>query len=162
MLLDIDHFKQVNDRHGHLLGDRALRAVADAVTASIRKGDVAVRYGGEEILVVLPDTDSPARPKSPSASASAVAATACRSDLTVSVGIAAGDPHARHGPKQVFERADQALYRAKAGGRDRVVVDDTPRLHGLTALSDRARDRRASPSSVPLVRRARRARDGAS
>ena len=56
MLLDVDHFKDVNDRHGHLLGDRALRAVADAVAASIRARDMAVRYGGEEFLILLPDT----------------------------------------------------------------------------------------------------------
>ena len=75
MLIDVDHFKQVNDRHGHLLGDRALRAVADAVAGSIREGDVAIRYGGEEFLVVLPGT----RPRSANGFAGGWRARRCRS-----------------------------------------------------------------------------------
>ena len=127
-LLDVDHFKQVNDRHGHLLGDRALRVVADAVTASIRAGDVAVRYGGEEFLIVLPGTGLTAAFEVAHRIRERVAASSLPFPLTVSAGIAAGDP-ARDRPEQVFDRADQALYQAKASGRDRVVADDTPQ-HG--------------------------------
>jgi len=130
MLLDIDHFKQVNDRHGHLLGDRALRAVADAVAASVRTGDVAVRYGGEEFLVVLPAARLDGAAEVAGRIRQAVEEASRISlpfRLTVSVGIASGDP-ARDRPEQVFDRADQALYRAKAGGRDRVVADDTLRF----------------------------------
>ena len=129
LMIDIDHFKQINDVHGHLLGDEALRAVAAAVTASIRKGDVAVRYGGEEILVVLPGTELANAAEVAHRLRDAVAASALPFHLTISVGIAAGDP-AYDQPEQTFDRADQALYRAKAGGRDRVVVDDTPRISG--------------------------------
>jgi diguanylate cyclase (GGDEF)-like protein len=127
LLLDIDHFKRVNDRHGHLAGDDALRAVAMAVTATVRKDDIAVRYGGEEIVVYL------ARATLADASEIArrirerVAQAPLPFALTVSIGIAAGDP-VRDQPIEVFQRADQALYRAKATGRDRVVVDDTPHL----------------------------------
>jgi len=128
-LLDVDHFKQVNDRHGHLLGDRALRVVADAVTASIRVGDLAVRYGGEEFLIVLPGTGLTAAFEVAHRIRERVAASSLPFPLTVSAGIAAGDP-ARDRPEQVFDRADQALYQAKAAGRDRVIADDTPQLGG--------------------------------
>lgn len=126
-LLDVDHFKQVNDRHGHLLGDRALKAVADAITASVRSGDVAVRYGGEEFLLVLPATGLTAAYEVAHRIRERVAASSLPFQVTVSVGIAAGDP-LRDRPEQVFERADQALYQAKASGRNRVVADDTPQL----------------------------------
>lgn len=126
-LLDVDHFKQVNDRHGHLLGDRALRVVADAVTASVRSGDVAVRYGGEEFLIVLPNTGLTAAYEVAHRIREQVATSTLPFQLTVSAGIAAGDP-SRDRPEQVFERADQALYQAKASGRNRVVADDTPQL----------------------------------
>ena len=128
VLLDVDHFKLVNDRHGHLLGDRALRAVADAVSASVRTGDAAVRYGGEEFLIVLPDTGLTAAFEIAHRIREKVAAASLPFALTVSGGVAAGDP-LRDRPEQVFERADQALYQAKASGRDRVVADDTPQ-HG--------------------------------
>ena len=128
-LLDVDLFKRVNDRHGHLLGDRALRVVADAVTSCIRDGDLAVRYGGEEFLIVLPGTGLAVAYEVAHRIRERVAAASLPFALTVSVGIAAGDP-ARDQPEQVFERADQALYQAKANGRDQVVADDTPQFGG--------------------------------
>jgi diguanylate cyclase (GGDEF)-like protein len=128
MLLDVDHFKDVNDRHGHLLGDRALRAVADAVAASIRDRDVAVRYGGEEFLILLPDTRLASAVQVAERIRQRIANAPLPFPLTVSIGLAAGEP-TRDWSEQVFDRADQALYRAKAGGRNRVVVDDTP-MHG--------------------------------
>ncbi|MGH8080256.1 MAG: GGDEF domain-containing protein, partial [Lysobacter sp.] len=123
MLIDVDHFKRVNDRHGHLLGDRALRAVADAVAGSIREGDVAVRYGGEEFLVVLPGTRLASASEVGERIRQRVARAALPFALTVSIGVAGGEPGRDH-PEQVFDRADQALYRAKSSGRDRLVVDD--------------------------------------
>jgi len=127
LLIDIDHFKQVNDRHGHLLGDRALRVVADAVSASVRETDVAVRFGGEEFLVALPQTGLAHAVEVAHRIRDRVAEASLPFPLTISVGIAAGHPSMDRA-EQVFERADQALYRAKAAGRDRIVVDDTPRL----------------------------------
>lgn len=127
MLIDVDHFKQVNDRHGHLLGDRALRAVAEALHEAIREGDVAVRYGGEEFLLVLPATRLDGAAEVGERIRDAVARVALPFPLTVSVGVAAGEPGVDT-PEAVFERADQALYRAKAAGRDRLVVDDTQRI----------------------------------
>lgn len=125
LLLDIDHFKLVNDMHGHLAGDQALRAVADAITQSIRKSDIAVRFGGEEVVVYLPGTALDGASEVAHRIRERIARAGLPFPITVSIGIAAGDP-ARHTPEQTFYRADQALYRAKAGGRDRVVVDDTP------------------------------------
>ena len=127
MLLDVDHFKDVNDRHGHLLGDRALRAVADAVAASIRERDVAVRYGGEEFLILLPDTRLAPAVQVAERIRQRIAVAPLPFGLTVSIGMAAGEP-TRDWSEQVFDRADQALYKAKAAGRNRVVVDDTPML----------------------------------
>mgnify|MGYP002780109240 CR=1 FL=1 len=127
LLVDVDHFKQVNDRHGHLLGDRALRTVADAVRGVLRDGDVAVRYGGEEILVVLPGTRLDGAMEVGERIRQAVARAPLPFPLTVSVGAASGEPGIDV-PEAVFERADQALYRAKAAGRDRLVADDTLRF----------------------------------
>jgi len=126
-VVDVDHFKKVNDRHGHLIGDEVLRAVAAVIASSVRDGDIAVRYGGEEFLVVLLAT---------SLSAAFEVAERIRENVTlaplpfpvsVSIGVAAGEPK-RDTPEQVFELADQALYQAKAGGRNRVVADETSRF----------------------------------
>lgn len=130
MLVDVDLFKQVNDRHGHLLGDRALRAVADAVASAIREGDVAVRYGGEEILVVLPNTRVAGAAEVAERIRQRVMQAPLPFALTVSIGIAGGEP-GRDTPEQVFDRADQALYRAKANGRNQVQADDTPQVGSL-------------------------------
>lgn len=126
-VVDIDHFKQVNDKYGHLIGDEVLRAVAEVIAGSIRQEDIAVRYGGEEFLLVLLAT--------PLSSAYEIAERIRQSvmdaplpfPVTVSIGIAAGMPP-QDTPEKVFELADQALYRAKAGGRNRVVADDTQRF----------------------------------
>jgi diguanylate cyclase (GGDEF)-like protein len=127
-VLDVDHFKKINDQHGHVVGDRALCAVAVAITRSIRTTDIAVRYGGEEFLVLLPDT----RLAEGAEIAERIRREVQRVRLpvpvtvTVSIGIADGVP-GRDTPDRVFERADQALYRAKKAGRNRVAPDDTPR-----------------------------------
>lgn len=127
ILLDIDHFKQVNDRHGHLLGDRALRTVAEVLGASVRESDIAVRFGGEEFLVALPATDLARATEIAHRIRESVEAAPLPFPLTISAGVAAGDATLDR-PEQVFDRADQALYRAKAAGRNRVVADDTLRV----------------------------------
>ena len=126
LVLDIDHFKRINDQHGHLFGDRVLCAVADAVSRSVRSTDVAARFGGEEFLVVLPDTRLDGGAEIAERIRREVAQLTLPVPVTVSVGIADSASNTG-GPEQVFERADQALYRAKKGGRNRVVADDTPR-----------------------------------
>jgi diguanylate cyclase (GGDEF)-like protein len=115
VLLDIDHFKAYNDRHGHLGGDALLRAAVTAWRAELRATDLLARYGGEEFGVLLTGCDL-----------SDAAATADRlrgalpAGVTCSTGVAAHHPHET--PSELVGRADAALYAAKAGGRDRTVV----------------------------------------
>ena len=123
--LDIDHFKPINDQHGHATGDRALQAFAGTVRASVRDTDVLARWGGEEFVLML--TDSSADQARgllerirQAVQALEIAHSAGSLQLTVSIGLA------QHLPgdtvEHTLERADQALYRAKALGRNRVVV----------------------------------------
>lgn len=121
-VIDIDHFKRINDEHGHLRGDETLRAVADAIRRHVREDDVAVRYGGEELLVGFPATPIETAMVIVERIREAVAALPLEMPVTVSVGLAAGDPHG-DSVYDVFDRADRALYRAKEAGRDRLEVD---------------------------------------
>lgn len=121
LLLDIDHFKKINDTFGHLHGDEVLRAVADAVRASIRTGDMALRYGGEEVLIILPSTPAAGIREVARRINERIANIQLGHALTVSMGMAMGAVGAE--PRTVFERADQALYRAKSQGRDQLVAD---------------------------------------
>ncbi len=127
LMLDIDHFKRFNDQHGHAAGDAMLASVAQTLQAMTREEDIACRYGGEEFLVVLPETDSVDAAHRADDIRKAIAATTVlhlRKQLgptTASIGIATFPVDAR-APKELMELADAALYRAKADGRDRVVV----------------------------------------
>lgn len=126
-VIDIDHFKQVNDRYGHLIGDEVLRAVAGVIAHSKRKGDIAVRYGGEEFLLVLLGTHLAGAYEIAERIRENVAIEPLPFPLSVSIGIACSHTPGEL-PEKVFDRADQALYRAKAAGRNRVAADDTPRF----------------------------------
>ena len=121
LLLDLDHFKKINDRYGHLHGDEVLRAVADVVRASIRTGDFALRYGGEEVLIILPSTPSAGIREVAHRIRRRIGGLQLGHPLTVSMGMAMGN--AGSDPREVFKRADQALYRAKAWGRDQLASD---------------------------------------
>lgn len=125
-LADIDHFKQINDRHGHLVGDEVLRAVAKVIADSVRSDDVAIRYGGEEFLLVFPRTGLQAAHEIAERLCSRVRKLELAEPVRLSIGLAAGDPD-RDRPEQVFERADQALYTAKQSGRDRVAANEVLR-----------------------------------
>jgi diguanylate cyclase (GGDEF)-like protein len=125
LMLDLDHFKQVNDRYGHAVGDAVLREVGALLTARLRRMDIACRYGGEELIVLLPDcpsTDALARANEV---CSAVRGLRERADstlpaVTVSIGVATWPEHGEQIGK-VIEAADAALYAAKRAGRDRAV-----------------------------------------
>src|SRR6185503_11686754 len=116
-------FKPINDRHGHRAGDEVLREVAKRLAARLRSADVAGRLGGDELLVVLPDTDAAggatvAESIRHAVSEAPVPTSAGRLTVTVSVGSACWD-----GDEEIqvlLERADQAMYAAKAGGRDSI------------------------------------------
>jgi two-component system cell cycle response regulator len=129
LILDIDFFMSINDSHGHDAGDDVLREFAERLKASIRGIDLACRYGGEEFVVVMPDTDLGVatlvaeRIRRRIAGEPFPIEKGARSiEVTISVGIAA-----RMGPQdnapQMLKRADEALYRAKRDGRNRVVAD---------------------------------------
>jgi diguanylate cyclase (GGDEF)-like protein len=126
-MIDIDHFKQFNDRFGHLVGDEALCAVARVLESNSRCHDVVARYGGEEFAVILPETDlTGAREyaeKMRRAVESESVPPAVSGALTVSIGVASAD--ASVGTyQQLVARADARLYRAKQAGRNQVCVGD--------------------------------------
>jgi diguanylate cyclase (GGDEF)-like protein len=127
LLVDVDHFKQVNDSHGHLIGDDVLRALATELRQQVRESDVVGRFGGEEFTVLLPRTDGDgacriAERLRSSAGLLSVAAdpkTDARISVTVSIGVAVLGQHG----SDLFEllaAADLALYRAKDAGRNQV------------------------------------------
>ncbi|WP_232295132.1 GGDEF domain-containing protein [Parafrankia sp. EUN1f] len=134
LLVDIDHFKQVNDRHGHIDGDVVLLAVADALRHATRPQDLVGRFGGEEFVVLLVGVDLAAAAAIAERIRDSVAAvrvhlTRGEQRVTVSVGVASGAPasHDDHGVvTDLLERADAALYRAKREGRDRVCLAAAP------------------------------------
>lgn len=124
LLLDADHFKQVNDRHGHLAGDTVLRAVSDAARGALRSSDVFCRWGGEEFLVLLKDCAIDTASKLGTAVCERVRETAVDCDgesvrITVSVGVAQYRPGETSAA--LVNRADAALFDAKRAGRDRVM-----------------------------------------
>ena len=127
LMLDIDRFKRINDRHGHPVGDIVLRRLADVVTNQLREVDLAARYGGEEFVVMLPETDDAAAKQGAERIRRAVAGTSItlpdggEISITVSIGVASY-PGCATGAKELIGRADQALYLAKQAGRNRVAL----------------------------------------
>ncbi len=129
LVLDIDHFKAINDRYGHQGGDRVLVKFAEVVQAALRSIDHFGRYGGEEFLVVLPQTELEAARAAARRIRAAVEATPfpdVGQALTVSIGVACAAPGEHH--DKVFSRADRALYSAKQNGRNCVECHETPEV----------------------------------
>ncbi|MFO8082174.1 MAG: diguanylate cyclase [Armatimonadota bacterium] len=130
LMIDLDHFKRVNDTHGHQVGDEVLREVAEAVLTAVRRDrDVAARYGGEEMAVIAPGTalagasELAERIRARVAQARVLAGGAVVS-VTVSVGVAALDPTDHHEApaRSLVEEADRRLYEAKGAGRNTVAA----------------------------------------
>lgn len=131
VFLDVDDFKAYNDRFGHAAGNDVLLAVADTVRGSIRESDLACRYGGEELVVVLPDTDrfgafTVARRIIERLAALAISTPASAGVVTLSAGVAAFPADADQAT-ELLRAADAALYRAKASGKNRVELYSTER-----------------------------------
>lgn len=123
LLIDVDDFKRINDRHGHAAGDEVLRAIAEAIRGAVRESDTVARYGGEELAVLLPDTPAEGAAAAGEKLRAAVAALEVEAGgeplrVTVSVGAAEMEPNLP--PSRLVARADTALYRAKSLGKDRV------------------------------------------
>jgi diguanylate cyclase (GGDEF)-like protein len=123
-MVDLDHFKQVNDTYGHLQGDAVLAELATLLNTGARESDVCARYGGEEFALILHETnDAGARILAERIRAKVAAHTFPGGlKLTISIGVAATTEAALF--TSLIERADQALYSAKMGGRNQVRVAD--------------------------------------
>jgi diguanylate cyclase (GGDEF)-like protein len=126
VMLDLDHFKKINDKHGHLAGDDVLRRFVDIAQVCLRKEDLLVRYGGEEFCVLLPDETSQGAYTMAERIRYAVEHAAFRHGrvllpITVSAGVAELDHNADETLAELLARADEALYAAKNTGRNRVV-----------------------------------------
>ena len=172
-LLDLDRFKQINDTYGHLLGDEVLRQIAGTMTEVLRDYDLAGRFGGEEFVMLLPQTravdafriaervrahiaklaiyaDGPAgvpgTPGAPGVPGAPGAPGSERVPVTVSIGVAALDNGSRRELTELLAAADAALYRAKASGRDQVQMISTSR--GLSAVRPPA-DEMAATAAFP-------------
>ena len=133
LYMDLDHFKSVNDRYGHAVGDAVLKMFADRVRKAVRRVDVLVRRGGEEFVLIMPQTSA----TQAHATGNRIQQTLHAEDLevdgirihqTVSIGVATWDH--RESPEQLERRADEAMYEAKRLGRDRVVVATPRDVHG--------------------------------
>ena len=126
IMIDVDHFKLFNDRHGHPAGDRCLKHVAGAIASELRGDDLPVRYGGEEFLVLLPDTDLPQAAAFAEKIRAAIErlglpheAVGSTALVTASLGVVAG-PASAHSVAELVAGADTALYAAKRNGRNQV------------------------------------------
>jgi diguanylate cyclase (GGDEF)-like protein len=125
LMIDIDHFKRVNDEHGHPVGDVVLREVAQVLRDTLRTVDAVGRYGGEEFLAILPHTGAEEAAQTAERIRARLEPHAFRIldrelHVTVSVGVASFPSEKIDSPAALIGAADQALYRAKQGGRNRV------------------------------------------
>ena len=125
MMIDIDDFKMLNDKHGHLAGDMVLRDVATLLKAGVRETDTVARYGGEEFVVIMPDTHLDGAMHKAETLRKKIASREFPGHdsllhITISIGVAA---YASGFPHGLVEAADQALYQAKHGGKNRVAVN---------------------------------------
>ena len=131
LMIDLDHFKHFNDQFGHDAGDLVLKEAAQLLLAHIRGSDIACRYGGEEFVLVLPDTTFEGAKRRAEEIRAAIKALQLTlrgkplGQITVSVGVGLMPDHVAN-PEALIRVADEAMYQAKSGGRDRVVVGHPP------------------------------------
>ena len=144
MLLDIDHFKRLNDAHGHAAGDAVLCAVASVLTATVRPADVLARTGGEELVVLGLVSDAEEARRLAERLRAAVAGTRTPDEhaVTASIGVALTRPVDGEDPGdalwRLVDRADAAMYEAKQQGRDRVAAVGVPRARSPLPLENEA------------------------
>jgi diguanylate cyclase (GGDEF)-like protein len=133
MMFDVDEFKTVNDRYGHVMGDAILKAVADHVARTLRATDLKCRYGGDEFLIILTDTPLTGAEQAAKSLTRAIGPLQVSADgeaisPTISVGVAGADS-SESDPLSLIARADAALYKAKKGGRNQYAVAQPPKTH---------------------------------
>jgi diguanylate cyclase (GGDEF)-like protein len=127
LLIDLDHFKQINDRHGHAAGDRALQAFARVLRTCLRQGDLACRYGGEEFCVLLSRADADAAAAFDRRLRAELARQSQGDNIEAMMGFSTGLAGVRNGETSLdlaVRRADAALYLAKRAGRGRLVREE--------------------------------------
>jgi diguanylate cyclase (GGDEF)-like protein len=152
LMLDLDHFKQVNDVHGHARGDTVLRELAQRVQEQIREVDTFARYGGEEFVVVLPQTDPTGAGQVFDELHRLVHTLELPRPLTFSAGLAQWDGFET--VEALLGRADHALYLAKAAGRDQVRIADRTQPLPHQDANPRPTERPSTrPTDRPNVRR---------
>jgi diguanylate cyclase (GGDEF)-like protein len=142
LICDVDYFKTYNDYYGHAAGDVALQHIAEALTQVARRpADLVARYGGEELVLVLPETvleDARLMGEAVREAVEEIGLVHERSKIgplvTISVGVSAATPERHLSPAHLFRAADEALYAAKAGGRNRVSVAHTARTVSLAGV----------------------------
>ena len=122
-MLDVDHFKEVNDRHGHDVGDRVLKGVIRRTLETVRETDLVGRWGGEEFLLVLPETEAEAAERLAERVRGTVGEESYEGVGRISVSLGVAELATGETVEALVKRADEALYRAKQGGRDRVEMD---------------------------------------
>lgn len=124
VMMDVDHFKSVNDLHGHAVGDRVLTALSGLVQNHIRTSDLFARWGGEEFVLVCRDTSIQYAAQLADKLRELIGQQVFDNGLQVTVSFGVASLHARESLEQLFHRADEALYEAKRRGRNRVVIED--------------------------------------
>jgi diguanylate cyclase (GGDEF)-like protein len=135
VMLDLDHFKAINDRYGHAHGDEVLAAVGAAIGSSLRASDFAGRFGGEEFLILLPETTLDAAyqvAEKIRATIASISIPGVDRDITASLGIAGLLDHANNATGLLRE-ADRAQYGAKAAGRNRTIIAENTTNDTVTA-----------------------------
>jgi diguanylate cyclase (GGDEF)-like protein len=154
LMADIDHFKRINDTHGHPAGDAVIREFAEIATRILRPSDILGRYGGEEFVISLPDTSQTQAMLVADRLLKSVEAAAVISDtgairFTVSIGVAGCSPHSPL--KDAIKRADGALYAAKHNGRNRIELSPPPSSGPTEGIAAIAPERAARASIRILV-----------
>jgi diguanylate cyclase (GGDEF)-like protein len=137
LMVDADHFKRVNDRHGHLCGDTVLKSIAGILKKTMRNTDIVARYGGEEIVALLPETDRERATRIAEKLRKEIESTEILCDgkhitITVSIGVAAYPENNVSDPMLLVQAADMAMYKAKQTGRNKVGFHKT----GATIILD--------------------------
>jgi diguanylate cyclase (GGDEF)-like protein len=158
LLIDVDHFKLINDRYGHAAGDQVLSAVGKMLGETLRNTDFAARWGGEEFVIALTCTDLEGGRVVAERTRAAIEAlsiddgSGTRIPVTASVGLASLMPD--ENVEQLMDRSDRAMYAAKYGGRNRVGVDD-PGTGGPKQASEAPGKAVSAPPPTPGPRTAK-------